>query len=292
MKTGNLPGTGEVVLDHCGHFVADADAARAALDRLGFTVTPFSAQVQPDPATGQMRLTGTGNICVMLPQGYLEVLVHTADTAIGREFQAALDRRAGLHLAAFGLADTRARHAELVAAGLDMRPLVHFSREVGTETGVETAAFTVARIAAGEMPEGRVQCLTHHTESALWQPRWTAHANGARALDAIVLSAPDPAESAARFARFLGRPARAHGSGLRIALDRGALEFLPEDAATALVGEAVDPGRPCFVGLRIGMADLADLPDGIGGHRADGALVVPFGPALGPGVWLFQPARG
>ena len=289
MKPVNLPRPGEVVLDHSGHFVAEVDAARSALERLGFTVTPLSAQRQPDPETGEMKLTGTGNICVMLPEGYLEFLVHTADTPIGLEFKAALDRRAGLHLAAFGLADAEARHAELVKDGLDMRPLVHFSRDVETGTGIETAAFTVARLAAGTMPEGRVQSLTHHNEAALWQPRWTGHANGARRLEAMVLSAPAPAESAERFSRFLGRPVEVHGTGLRIALDRGALDFLPEDAATALVGHAVDPGRPCLVGLQIGLGDIGALPPDPAARWVDGSLVVPFDPALGSGVWLFHP---
>ncbi|MEP3329037.1 VOC family protein [Sedimentitalea sp.] len=289
MKTANLPHANEVSLDHSGHFVADPDAARAALEALGFTVTPFSAQVQPDPQTGEPRLTGTGNICVMLPEGYIEVLVHTADTPIGREFLAALDHRAGLHLAAFGVADAAARHTELSAAGHNMRPLVHFSRDVETETGVENAAFTVARLAAGVMPEGRVQILTHHNEAAMWQPRWTTHANGAQSLQAILLSSPVPAETAARFSRFLDRPAEPHGVGLRIPLDRGALEILPEDDANALVGSAVDPGCSCFVGLRIGLADVSVLENRPGTHWVDGSLALPFDPALGSGVWLFDP---
>lgn len=290
MKTANLPRPREISLDHSGHFVADADAARVALEELGFAVTPLSAQVQPDPVTGESQLTGTGNICVMLPKGYIEVLVHTADTPIGREFLAALDHRAGLHLAAFGVADAAMRHAELELVGLDMRPLVHFSRDVETETGVENAAFTVARLAAGVMPEGRVQILTHHNEAAMWQPRWTTHANGAQSLQAIVLSAPDPAEAAARFSRFLDRPAETHGAGLRIPLDRGALEILPEDVATTLVGDPVDPGRSSFIGLRIGLANASVLADRPGARWVGGSLALPFDPAFGSGVWLFDPA--
>ena len=38
----NLPIENEVFLDHVGHFVTDANAARAALKRAGFTATPFS----------------------------------------------------------------------------------------------------------------------------------------------------------------------------------------------------------------------------------------------------------
>lgn len=297
MKLGdmsNLPAPGAVALDHSGHFVPSADAATEALRGLGFTVTPLSAQVVPAPKGGAPKLTGTGNVCVMLPLGYLEFLVHTADTPIGLEFSAALARRAGLHLAAFGVADAAARHAELEAEGMEMRPLVHFSREVETESGAQTASFTVARLAAGQMPEGRVQTLTHHTPDAMWQPRWTSHANGAQSLRAIVISAPDPQECAARFARFLGRPALPHGAGLRITLDRGTVEILPEAEATALTGAAVDPGRPAFVGLRIGVAVLDEMrvrAKAQGDMReVDGALALPFGAALGPGVWLFEQA--
>ena len=31
------------------------------------------------------------------------------------------------------------------------------------------------------MPEGRIQILTHRTESTVWQKRWLTHPNGALA---------------------------------------------------------------------------------------------------------------
>jgi len=283
MSTGNVPATGEICIDHTGHFIADVEAARAALIAQGFTVTPRSAQVQPDPETGEVRLTGTGNICVMLREGYLEFLYQTADTAIGREFQAALDRRAGLHLIAFGLADAEGRHAALDNGVVPMRPLVHFSREIDTVDGSETAAFTVARLAAGTMPEGRVQFVTHHNEAALWQRRWLAHSNHAQSLRGIVISSPDPAETAARFARVVTRTAQPRDAGFRIALDRGAIDILPEADAEALTGQKVEPGRSAFVACRIGVSSLdGPLPD-------DRARIVPFGPALGKGAWIFEP---
>lgn len=290
MKTDDSPGSGAVTLDHSGHFVDDGDAARTALETLGFCVTPFSAQVQPDPETGAEKLTGTGNICVMLPQGYLEFLLHTADTPIGLEFKAALHRRAGLHLAAFGVADAKQRHAQLEHAGVPMRPLVQFSRTVETANGEQVAAFTVARVAAGAMPEGRVQILTHHNPGALWQPRWMKHGNGAQALSAMLFSCPDPAEAAARYAGLLGRLPQPCGAGFRLTLDRGALEFLPEQEASDLVGAAVEPGRSCFVGLRIRVAGLAPFREQPGAHMIGDAVALPFGPALGAGVWLFETA--
>lgn len=280
-------------LDHTGHFIADADTARAELEGLGFTVTPFSAQRQPDPKTGRPELTGTGNICVMLPEGYLEFLVHTADTPLGREFTTALERRAGLHLMAFGAADAAERHAALEAGGHAMRPLVHFSRDVDAEGGSITAAFTVARLAAGAMPEGRVQVCTHHAPAALWQPRWTAHPNGARRLLSMVISSPMPEETAGRFARFLGAEARPAGEGLRISLDRGSVDILPEPQAADLIGQSVAPGESAFAAVRISVLDLdrmADrvLAEGRGARLSGKTLVVPFGPALGRGAFLFE----
>jgi len=289
--TANHPAPGQILLDHTGHFVSDAAAATDSLVALGFTVTPYSAQVQPDPDTGEARLTGTGNVCVMLDHGYLEFLVHTADTPIGLEFRAALDRRAGLHLSAFAVPDAAQRHADLLADGHPMRPLVRFSRDVETADGTETARFTVARLRAGTMPEGRVQVLTHHTVAAMWQDRWTAHPNTAHSLRSIIISAPDVDETAARFSRFLGVPAVPARAGQRIELSRGAVEILPEGAATDLTGTPVEQGRSVFVGLRIGVSDLSAIRGRTAaGVDRDGSLLLPFGPALGRGVWIFEQA--
>ena len=63
------PPAGTLFLDHVSHFVPDLDAAGVALRSLGFAVTPVSAQqTQDGPA-------GTSNICVMLDDGYLDVVI-------------------------------------------------------------------------------------------------------------------------------------------------------------------------------------------------------------------------
>ena len=170
-----LPAGEEIFLDHVAHFVPDVEAARAALVRAGFAPTPVSIQVNPDPAGGPPQPTGTGNITCMLEHGYLEVLFRTADTPLGREFDAALARYAGLHLAAFAVADAAATHARLADAGFRMQPLVDMRRPVATEAGEDVAAFSVVRLMPGEMPEGRIQALTHRTPDTVWQPRWLTH---------------------------------------------------------------------------------------------------------------------
>ncbi len=139
----------EIFLDHVGHFVRDAQAASRALARAGFAPTPVSVQANPDGTP-----TGTGNVTAMFSRGYIEVLFKTADTPLGREFDAALAGHAGVHLAAFSVADAEGAHRRLTEAGFAMRPLVQFQRPVETVTGPDVAAFTVVRLERGAMAEG------------------------------------------------------------------------------------------------------------------------------------------
>src|SRR5262249_50576151 len=151
-----LPLADECFLDHVGHFVRDPDAAAQALSRLGFSPTPKSIQVNPDPAGGAPRPTGTGNVTAMFERGYIEVLFKTADTAPGHQLDAGLARYPGLHLAAFAVADASGAHHRLAAAGFRMQPLIEMQRPVDTGGAPGTAAFTLARPEVGEMPEGRI----------------------------------------------------------------------------------------------------------------------------------------
>ena len=184
----------------------DAGAASRALARAGFAPTPQSVQSNPDGTP-----TGTGNVTAMFSRGYIEVLFKTADTPLGREFDLALAGHAGVHLAAFSVADAEGAHRRLTEAGFAMRPLVQFQRPVETVTGPGVAAFTVVRLERGAMAEGRIQILAHRTEDTVWQPRWLTHRNGALGLVDLVVACADVAEAAARFERFTGHKAQAHG---------------------------------------------------------------------------------
>src|SRR5258706_15652644 len=224
----------EFFLDHVGHFVPDPQAASLALAGAGFALTPVSIQVNPDAAKTP---TGIGNVTAMLTRGYVEVLFKTAETPLGHELDAAIARHAGVHLAAFGVADAAAAHRRLGAAGFPLRPLVELQRPVETEIGPDTAAFTVARVERGAMAEGRIQILTHRTEHAVWQKRWLAHPNGALGLASVVFVVADVGEAALRFARFTGRRATRSRSGRSIALDRGRVELVSAPAFAAALPE-------------------------------------------------------
>jgi len=287
-----LPVGNEIFLDHVGHFVRDPEAASAALARAGFAPTAVSVQVTPDPADGKPRPTGTGNVTAMFRRGYTEVLFKTADTSLGREFEASLNQFSGIHLAAFAVADAEAAHARLAAAGFAMRPVVYFERPVSTETGSGTAAFTVTRVERGAMAEGRIQILTHRTEDMVWQPRWLDHPNGADALLDLLIAVDDVDEAAARFARFTGRAADTSGEGRSIRLDRGRVELTTADGLAALLPDVAIPRLPFMAGYAVRVASIDHVENilrqgGIAARRDGAVLVAAFPAEIGVGAWLF-----
>lgn len=290
-----LPRGDEIFLDHVGHFVADPQAAGAALIRAGFAPAPVSIQVNQDSAGEPPRPTGTGNVCAMLRAGYVEVLFKTADTPLGAEFEAARARYEGLHLVAFAVADATTQHNRLASAGFPMQPLVKLQRPVETAAGPGTAAFDVVRVTAGAMPEGRVQMLLHRTEAAVWQPRWLDHPNTATGLRALTIVVADIDEAAARFARFTGRPAMPIEGGHRIALDRGWIDLVnPAQWRRTRPGVPI-PAIPfmgeCTIEVRSpSTAERSVREAGLTVLQPRGGLSVLFPAALGTGVWTFAPA--
>jgi len=292
MARRQLPAGDEVFLDHVAHMVPDLDAAAEDLTRLGFTVTPRTPQMTQD-AEGRLVPAGTANRCVMLGEGYIEILTPVSDTPLARQMQGQIDRYAGLHLICFGAADPEPVHARLEREGFDPLPTVALRRGIARPDGGEgTLAFSVQRVPPGTMAEGRVQYVTHHTPELLWQPRWLEHANGATALREVVVVVADPDEAADRYARFTGRTAQREGAGRRVLrLDRGRVVLLSPGAWRAEFPGIEPPALPWIGATALTVESLdvlaarcedADLP----AARRDGCLVVPLPAALG-GVMAF-----
>lgn len=291
-----LPTGAQIFLDHVGHFVRDADAASRALAHAGFAPTPPSIQVNPEVAVGT-RLTGTGNVTAMLARGYIEVLFKTADTVLGREFDAALARYTGVHLAAFAVADAQSAHERLKAGGFRVRPLVKMQRPIESEAGDDVAAFTIARVEPDVMPEGRIQMLTHHTEAAVWQPRWLSHPNSASGLIDVVIAVADVGEAAARFGRFTAHAVTSVSSGAWLRLDRGGVFLVGRDALSELAPELSPTALPFIAGYAISVRSLAAAEAAIesGGlewRAFEGGIAACFPSELGEGVWFFVEDAG
>jgi hypothetical protein len=287
-----LPVDNEIFLDHVAHFVGDPEAASRALARAGFAPTPISIQVNPDPAGGPPRPTGTGNITCMLDRGYLEVLFKTADTPLGQEFETAMARHRGVHLAAFAVADASATHARLTQSGFRVQPLVAMQRPVGTEAGEDIAAFSVVRVMPGEMPEGRIQALTHRTERTVWQPRWLSHPNGAGGLIDIVVAEADIEEAAKRFQRFLDSEPRLGEFGPAFHLDRGRVQLVLGASLAHVLPRLTIPALPFMAAYGIAVTSLEDvatcLQSGrVAFDRQPDHVIASFPDELGIGCWVF-----
>jgi hypothetical protein len=287
-----LPIAREIFLDHVAHFVVDPESACRALARAGFAPTPISIQVNPDPAGGPPRPTGTGNVTCMLDRGYLEILFTTADTPLSREFEAATSRYRGVHLAAFAVADAPATHARLAQSGFRVQPLVAMQRPVETAAGEDVAAFKVVRVVPAEMPEGRIQALAHLTEWTVWQPRWLTHPSGAIGLLDIVIAEVDVEEAAGRFRRFLGRDAHRNQFGAAFHLDRGRVQLVAAASLARLFPGLAIADLPFMAAYAIAVTSLDRLMDclqtgEIPFERQAGYVIAPFPDDLGVGCWVF-----
>lgn len=291
------PRAGEVYLDHVGWFVPDMTTAGAAFERLGFRLTPFVAQSNADPAGGPPKPAGTGNRCAMLRRGYLEILaaIDGIDTPLVRQHRAAVARYVGVHLLAFTVDDAVATRARLAAE--DFAPLepVHLRRPIATDDGEAEVAFTVVRVPPAKMPEGRIQFLTQETPDLVWQERLIARDNGVAALAGALLCVADVDEAAARYSRFLGRPARGANGYASIALDRGRLGFATPARARALLPGLNFVQPPLVAAIALMADDVAaaklfcrsrGIPIAFGGKSR---FCVDPGAAMGTGLLVHGP---
>ena len=287
-----LPPPGTLNVDHIAHFVPESQEAGAALDKLGFTLTPRSEQFHRVEAGGPLVPAGTANRCVMLQRGYLEFLTPTADTPVAGQLHAAIRRYTGVHLIAFGTSTPEADHARLEKAGFAPLAPVDLQREIDTGHGAETARFTVVRVPPGTMAEGRVQFCRHHTPALLWQPRWTCHANRAASLAGVILRVADAQEAAKRYARYTGLTAQPGGGAWRLDTARGYLLFADRDTLHRRLS-VVAPALPWIAGPVLKSDDIAATGEFL---RRSGAtvrelgaqrLLVELPPALG-GIVLFE----
>lgn len=290
VAAAQVPPRGRLNVDHVAHFVPDIERASAALEQLGFTLTPFSEQSQRSEPGGPLVPAGAGNRCVMLRRGYLEFLTPAGDTPVAAQLRAAIARYVGPHLVAFGTADPEADHVRLVRGGFSPLPPIALQRQIGTPEGPRTARFTVVRVPPGTMAEGRIQYCAQQTPELLWQARWLTQANGAETLNGVLLCVADPREAAQRHARFTGLPAQPDGRTWRITTQRGYLLFTAPESLEPL--GLAPPALPWIAGTVIGCSRapgaVAALRDAASRELPGGRLLAALPAPLG-GIMIFEP---
>ena len=285
-----LPPPGTLNIDHVAHFVPDIDAASDLLAALGFTLTPFSLQTTRNEA-GESIPAGAGNRCAMLESGYLEFLTPTEDTPVGKQIRAGIARHTGQHLIAFGTPAAEEDHARLGRHGFAPLPLVNLQREVDVSGQLRMARFAVVRVPPEAMPEGRVQFVQQLTPECLWQPKYLAHPNGVTGLLATFVVAEEPAQVAARYARFAGLLPRRMQRFVRLATGRGDV-FVGSDTACRSLFGGQAPGAPPMAGYALACKDSKDLrarliAAGCAVIQPSAGLFAVCLPAQIGGAWLF-----
>ena len=245
------PRPGELFVDHVSHFVADLDAAARAFEALGMKVTPTSVQVTAEGPVG------ASNRCVMLDEGYVELLSPTQDTPSAQRLRAYMAKYTGVHLVCFGTPDAEGEQRRLQAHGFDAQ-LVAFERKV--KGGM--ARFKAVRVPPETMPEGRIQYVQQLAPEHVWLPGFV---NPPR-LDEVYVVAKDPVQAAARWARFTALMPAPERDVIRLRTARGSIVIGTRDAMVRLLGDA--PPAPGVAGYSLrgaGSARLVSLPLALGG---------------------------
>jgi hypothetical protein len=200
------------VFDHAILAVKDLAEATARFARLGFTLSP----------PGRHPSRGTANACVMLPNGYLELLAAEGPNCIESFLLDFLADGEGLCSLALAPDDTARVQALLVAWGAANGDPVIGSRAMPTPEGERVARFAVNRVAGQPILPGRIFFCRHLDRDIVFAPHLLRHANGAQALTGMTIHG-DAAE--------VLDDARAAALGLVRVVEAGAITLQAGDVA-------------------------------------------------------------
>jgi hypothetical protein len=243
-------------LDHVGIAGRDLGAMAAAFERLGFQLTPLARHSGKRTPDGPVVPFGTGNRCIMLREGYVELIAIVDPAAFSNTLDRFLARYAGIHIIALGIDDETANLDRLRRAGVDIPGVAYLERPVDDADPAGPRA-RFARLPLPDAPEGRLQLIRHLTPEAIWQERFLAHPNHAVGLAEVVIAVEHPAESAARFSRLAGRPVVPDpAGGFALPLPRGTVRLLPPDALGVVLPGATIPSLPFIAGIVVRTDDL------------------------------------
>lgn len=225
-------------IDHIAVAVHDLDAAAAAYERLGFTLTPRARHPW-----------GTANRLVQLPRGnFIELLEvdrpdelppHRPDAeppefsfgAFNRDY---LQRREGFAMLVLAGQDSRADVARYRAAGLDSYAPFDFERSAPLPDGsTARVAFSLAFASHPSMPyAGFFTCHNRFPEN-FWKPDYMRHDNGAQEMVEVVMAAERPDELSTFLSGFSGGGSNAVEGGIAVDCGVHVLSVLEPEAARA-----------------------------------------------------------
>lgn len=245
-------------INHVGMAVRDLVAAARCYEAMGFMLTPYSPHSAAWKPGEPVMPQGSGNRCVMFAHNYLEILASENPAAPAERIENYLARHQGAHIICFNSETPEAIDARFAAAGMRTSGVIPLQRDIDTPEGVRTAMFQRVQFAPDDSPEGYIQVARHLTPQYIYQPRYTAHANGCTALSDTIVVADDLDHFAAKYARYLGAAPRRDGNAWRFDFSRvGRLTLISwRDVAQWLPGTLLPPS-PCIAAVAFRVPDLA-----------------------------------
>jgi catechol 2,3-dioxygenase-like lactoylglutathione lyase family enzyme len=274
-------------LDHVGIAVRDLERAADLYRRFGFTLANRGYHTQPsERRSGTPERVGTGNYCMMLRHGYLELIGITDPARYEGRLRDDLARYEGLHIVAFGCDDAKAAVAELRRNGAPAAKIRTLNRPIEERGGSGLAAFAIIELMA-DLPEAYFFAIQQLTPALLWQPHLLDHANGAQCLRRVTVCVDDPAELAARMGRLLGIAAQAPAPGsCLVPLGPDAIHLVDPAGLERRYPGVTPPLLPWVAGITLGVADPWRAGDaardaGLSPRQTDGSVWLPPDQACG-----------
>ena len=239
-------------LDHVIYGVADLETAREQFRRLGFIVTP----------RGRHKGWGTANYCVMLAQGYLELLGIIDPSQFSNNLDRFLAKHGeGLLGIALATQEAGALAASLAERGLHPDGPHALARLLETDGGEPVEpAFSLLRLPPEELPAINGFFTQHLTPELLRQPGWDTHPNAVTGIASVTIAVDNPEAVAGAYETIYGRSAVVPtDDAWAVHLGDGSvlLFVTPEEAATLYPPLTDLPESPTIVATALRSADLA-----------------------------------
>jgi hypothetical protein len=198
-------------IDHPVVAVTDLEAARATYEHLGFTIPPRGSHIQ----------WGTGNLCIMFADDYLEMRGIIDASRFTMHLDTHLEKFGeGLMGVAFGTDDVKASHDEVNGNGIDAGELRQLTRNFEHPEGWTQPSFELFAPAADDI-EGlmHVVVIQHLTPELTRRPEYLVHANGCTGVNSMAGTINNIETCAPKMRRLLGSDAvsvDARGVELRV----------------------------------------------------------------------------
>ena len=201
-------------IDHPVIASRDLDVTRTQFERLGFTVPPRGSHIE----------WGTGNLCIMFPDDYLEVRGIIDPERFTMHLDEHLEKHGeGLMGVAFGTSDVKSSYAEALENDINAGKLRSLRRNFEHPEGWTQPAFELFAPDADDI-EGlmHVVVIQHLTPELIRRPDFLEHANGCAGINGMQGTITDVASVAGKMRRLLGEAAvHESESGLLLTVPSG-----------------------------------------------------------------------